>query len=120
MKLDQEYENALMQFVGDRSSAEELQIMLFIDQFLFESDSTNTLPALDAIAQIAAFRWREEEAGKSPLASDHFVRLPWWAVQVIAAGYCSYVEPPEKSPPPKLGEAFDQRQAQKQEHRKGQ
>ena len=104
--LDQEYEEALNQFVEGRTSAEELAEMLFIDQQLFENDSTNTLPAFDAITKIATFRWKEEQAGKAPLAPDHFVRLPWWAVQAIASGYNCYVESRNKTPPLNLGDAF--------------
>ena len=103
---DPEYEKALDDFDRDASDAEQLATMLLVDYQLFEGDRTNSLPALDAIAQIAAFKWRQEAAGKKPLAPDQLVSVPWWAIQTIAAAYCQYAIDGLKMPPIKLGKAF--------------
>lgn len=100
------FDAACDEFDRDLSEGEQLASMLFTDQYLFEEDPTNTLPALDAITQIAVYRWRQEQTGIEKMTPEHYVRVPWWVIQTVAVAFQQYARPERGEPRMTLGETF--------------
>jgi hypothetical protein len=67
----------------------------------FETDTSNPLPAFQAVSLVAARHWHEENK-----ESPEYAQVPMWAVEVIAAGFCIYREAAEAGQGMTLGEAF--------------
>jgi hypothetical protein len=67
----------------------------------FKEDGKNTIPAFEAISLVAARRWKAEKT-----APDS-VSVPWWALEVIASGFCIYRDSASSTEPISIGEAYN-------------
>lgn len=67
----------------------------------FSTDSTNPLFAFDGLSYIAAYHW----ADKEPSPEDS-VAVPWWVIDVIAAGYQIYWDAALEGRSTTLGQAY--------------
>lgn len=76
---------------------------LFLDfyRFHFEQDTTNPLPAFDALESIVGYWWN---AGEEP--KDGVVEVPFWALEIFVHGYHQYKDAHEHRKPLHFGEAF--------------
>src|SRR5262245_41251743 len=68
----------------------------------FRSETSNPLPAFEALATVAAYFWLKEE---TPPGNE--VALPWWVVEVIASGFEIYRESSLSTTPMTMGEAYN-------------
>jgi hypothetical protein len=66
----------------------------------FRSDTSDPLPAFEAIGYIAAYVWKTERPSPSTL------QIPWWVVETLAIGFMKYRESAGSSTPMTLGEAY--------------
>jgi hypothetical protein len=83
------------------SKEDQLNLMLQAWSAEFKADSTNALPAFEALASIVAYRWQSGDAG----LSDSGI-VPWWAVETLGAGYMKYRDAAIDGRTTKLGEAY--------------
>jgi hypothetical protein len=67
----------------------------------FRSDTSNPLPAFDALCHFAAYVWKHEEAPR------HSILIPWWIVQTLAIGFSEYRDSADSTTPMTLGEAYN-------------
>ncbi len=67
----------------------------------FELDTTNPLPAFDALSSIVSYWWERHEVPESGTIS-----IPWWAGEIIAWGYQIYRTAHLEGRSTKLGEAY--------------
>ena len=83
-------------------TSEDLRTV-FIDLYRaqFELDTTNPLPAFDALSSLVAYWWERHEVPESGTIS-----IPWWAGEIIAAGYQTYCADQKEVRITKFGEAY--------------
>ncbi|KLK92651.1 hypothetical protein AA309_13260 [Microvirga vignae] len=65
------------------AAEQDLAIFLAMTREAFAADSTNSLPAFEALGYVASYYWRKDEAPES-------VTIPFWVVEVIVSGYQKY------------------------------
>ncbi len=82
------------------SLEQDLANFLEMSEKRFKSDSSNSLPAFEALSSIAAYVWQK---GESP---THALPMPWWVINALAAGYCKYRDSARSTTPMTLGEAY--------------
>ncbi len=83
-----------------RSRDQDLPHFLAMLESEFHRDTSNTLPAFEAVNLIASHLWERDQS------SPEFVSVPWWTVEVLAMGYNIYRDGALSNAPLKLGEAF--------------
>jgi len=96
---------------SDPSSTDELGVEIagedlrtvFVDLYRahFELDTTNPLPAFDALSSIVSYWWERHEVPESGM-----INIPWWAGEFIAAGYQIYRKAHRERRSTKFGEAY--------------
>ena len=96
---------------SDPSSTDELGVEIagedlrtvFVDAHRahYERDKTNPLPAFDALSSIVCYWWERHEVPKNGM-----VCIPWWACEIIAAGYQTYRAAHIERRSTKFGEAY--------------
>ena len=92
--IDQEF--------GELSPEQELRLFLEACRQEYLEDTHNPLSAFEAIAFIAAYWWREESE-----PSDGEVSVPWWAIEVLAAGFNILRQAAADGRTTTLGESFN-------------
>ncbi|MBM1174712.1 hypothetical protein [Microvirga arabica] len=79
----QELESAWIDANWPFTAEQDRAIFLTIAREAFAADGTNPLPAFEALAIVASYHWRKDEAPET-------VMIPFWAVEAIVAGYNQY------------------------------
>ena len=76
---------------------------VFLDAYKahFEQDTTNPLPAFDALESVIGYWW---ESGDEP--KDGVVEVPYWALEIFVRGYHQYKDAHERRERMHFGEAF--------------
>lgn len=85
-----------------QASREDLRTV-FVENLrqIFEEDTTNALPAFQALTSIAAYWWSEDE---NP--PDQVVEVPWWALETVCAGYMLYMDAAKEGRTTTFGQAY--------------
>lgn len=88
--------------LGVEMTSEDLRTV-FVDAYRahFELDTTNPLPAFDALSSLVVYWWERDEVPESGT-----INVPWWAGEIIAAGYQIYRAAHKEGRSTKLGEAY--------------
>lgn len=79
----QELESAWTDANWPFTAEQDLTVFLATAREAFEADSSNPLPAFEALGYVASYHWRKDEAPET-------VTIPFWAVEVIVQGYKQY------------------------------
>jgi hypothetical protein len=67
----------------------------------FRSDTSDPLPAFEALSHIASYIWKQERP------PTHSVPVPWWIVETLAIGSNEYRDSASSVTPMTLGEAYN-------------
>lgn len=99
--------DAVFQKIGWESGPQHIERDLLGLWYLYQSDPSTNLAALETLARIGGHWWDENveanrpdpDFGLSPLS---VVPVPWWVVHLIGRSWINY----RKDPTERLGEAF--------------
>lgn len=83
-----------------RTDEEDLEAFLAMCEAEFRQDTRNALPAFEALSYCVAPHWQNDEPPKA-------IELPWWAAEVLCAGYQVYKDSAESKNPVSLGQAYN-------------
>src|SRR3954471_14296254 len=79
---------------------QDLAIFLKMLEERFQEDTSDPLPAFEALNYIAAYVWQSEDSSLQAL------QIPWWVVHALATGFNIYRRSAETTTPMTLGEAY--------------
>ncbi len=83
-----------------RTDKEDLKAFLSMCEAEFQQDTRNALPAFEALTYCVAHHWRKNRHPKE-------LKLPWWAAEVLCAGYLTYKDQAQTNNPVSLGQAYN-------------
>jgi hypothetical protein len=78
---------------------QDLAMFLTMLERRFRENSSDPMPAFEAIKYIAAYFWAVDKSPDSVL-------VPWWVVQALAIGFNKYHDAATSTAPLTLGEAY--------------
>jgi hypothetical protein len=82
------------------SLEQDLTVFLVMLEERFRKNTSDPLPAFEALSYIASYVWLIE---KPP---SYTLPTPWWAIQALAIGFNSYRDAAGSTAPLTLGEAY--------------
>jgi hypothetical protein len=85
------------------SLEQDLAVFLMILEDRFRNDTSNPLPAFEALNCIASYVWLTEKE-KPP---TYTLPIPWWVVQTLAIGFNIYRDRAVSTALTTLGEAYN-------------
>ena len=83
-----------------RTDKEDLEAFLAMCEAEFQQDTHNALPSFEALTYCVAPHWQNDQPPKS-------IELPWWAAEVLCAGYQIYRDRAQSDNPVSLGQAYN-------------
>jgi hypothetical protein len=83
------------------SLEQDLAVFLMTLEERFRRDTTDPLPAFEALNCIASYVWLMEKPSADTLP------IPWWVVEVLAIGFNKYRDAAGSTTPTTLGEAYN-------------
>jgi hypothetical protein len=83
------------------SLEQDLAIFLIMLEERFRKDTSDPLPAFEALSYIASYVWLTEKP------STYTLPIPWWVVQALVIGFKNYRDHAGSTTPMTLGEAYN-------------